>query len=183
MAFLQWLSRCVPGLSLIALLVFLEYTLGIVRTAWVTFVSPTTKVLQVAHPVLLWIFVVYSVFLHIMAWLFPLRLCRAAWTAASKVEEAHKELDDDLTRASTPEDDESVTSLELSPVSSNTSNQHPVIMAIIIPSYKEDIGTLEDTLNVLASHPLARESYDVSLHIILNAFSNTAIGLFGYGRA
>jgi hypothetical protein len=41
----------------------------------------------------------------------------------------------------------------------------PVIHAIILPSYKEDMGTLVQTLNVLASHCLAKSSYDVSLDL------------------
>ncbi|RDW92830.1 glycosyltransferase family 2 protein [Aspergillus mulundensis] len=38
-----------------------------------------------------------------------------------------------------------------------------VTHAIIIPNYKEDIGTLRETLNVLASHPRARSRYEVYL--------------------
>jgi hypothetical protein len=38
-----------------------------------------------------------------------------------------------------------------------------VVHAIIIPNYKEEMDTLRETLDVLASHPQARETYDVSL--------------------
>ncbi|PGH19671.1 hypothetical protein AJ80_03826 [Polytolypa hystricis UAMH7299] len=38
-----------------------------------------------------------------------------------------------------------------------------VIHAIIIPNYKEDLETMRETLDVLASHMLARSSYDVYL--------------------
>ena len=38
-----------------------------------------------------------------------------------------------------------------------------VIHAIILPSYKEDLDTLRETLSVLASHILAKSSYDVSV--------------------
>lgn len=37
-----------------------------------------------------------------------------------------------------------------------------VIHAIIVPNYKEEMDTLRETLEVLASHPQARETYDVS---------------------
>lgn len=37
-----------------------------------------------------------------------------------------------------------------------------VIHAIIIPNYKEEIDTLRETLDVMASHPFARDTYDVS---------------------
>ena len=43
----------------------------------------------------------------------------------------------------------------------------PVIHAIILPSYKEDIDTLRETLSVLASHFLAKPTYDVSLKSLL----------------
>ncbi|KAI0164725.1 glycosyl transferase family group 2-domain-containing protein [Xylariaceae sp. FL1272] len=38
-----------------------------------------------------------------------------------------------------------------------------VIHAIVIPNYKEEIDTLRETLDVMASHPQARETYDVYL--------------------
>ncbi|KAI1173865.1 glycosyl transferase family group 2-domain-containing protein [Nemania sp. FL0916] len=38
-----------------------------------------------------------------------------------------------------------------------------VIHAIIIPNYKEEMDTLRETLDVMASHPLARDTYDVYL--------------------
>ncbi|KAI8632170.1 glycosyl transferase family group 2-domain-containing protein [Xylariaceae sp. FL1651] len=38
-----------------------------------------------------------------------------------------------------------------------------VIHAIIIPNYKEEMDTLRETLDVLASHPQARDTYDVYL--------------------
>jgi hypothetical protein len=41
-------------------------------------------------------------------------------------------------------------------------DQDKVIHAIIIPNYKEDVDGLRETLDVLASHPQARLSYDVS---------------------
>ena len=37
------------------------------------------------------------------------------------------------------------------------------IHAIILPSYKEDMDTMKETISVLASHVLAKSSYDVSL--------------------
>lgn len=37
-----------------------------------------------------------------------------------------------------------------------------VVHAIVIPNYKEELDTLKETLEVLASHPHAHEAYDVS---------------------
>ena len=38
-----------------------------------------------------------------------------------------------------------------------------VVHAIILPSYKEDMDTMRETLSVLASHLLAKSSYDVRI--------------------
>lgn len=38
-----------------------------------------------------------------------------------------------------------------------------VVHAILLPNYKEDIDTLRETLEVLASHAQARTSYDVRM--------------------
>lgn len=42
------------------------------------------------------------------------------------------------------------------------SEPNNVIHAIVIPNYKEEVDSLRETLDVLASHPQARNSYDVS---------------------
>ncbi|CAK7271430.1 hypothetical protein SEPCBS119000_004602 [Sporothrix epigloea] len=42
-------------------------------------------------------------------------------------------------------------------------SQHQVIHAIVIPNYKEEVDTLRETLDVLASHSCARTNYDVYL--------------------
>lgn len=39
----------------------------------------------------------------------------------------------------------------------------PVTHAILVPSYKEHVETMKETLNVLASHRLAKRRYDASL--------------------
>lgn len=38
----------------------------------------------------------------------------------------------------------------------------PIVHAIVIPNYKEEVDSLKETLEVLASHPQAQTSYDVS---------------------
>lgn len=38
-----------------------------------------------------------------------------------------------------------------------------IVHAVVIPNYKEEVDTLRETLDVLASHPQARHSYDVSI--------------------
>jgi hypothetical protein len=41
--------------------------------------------------------------------------------------------------------------------------QEKILHAILIPNYKEDIDGLRETLDVLASHPQSRSTYDVSI--------------------
>lgn len=50
--------------------------------------------------------------------------------------------------------------------------QELVIHAIVIPNYKEELDTLRETLEVLASHPRAQSAYDVSLLPPSRAASN-----------
>ncbi|KAI0176702.1 glycosyl transferase family group 2-domain-containing protein [Pestalotiopsis sp. NC0098] len=38
-----------------------------------------------------------------------------------------------------------------------------IVHAVVIPNYKEEVDTLRETLDVLASHPQARHSYDIYL--------------------
>lgn len=56
---------------------------------------------------------------------------------------------------------------ELNEISSDSHktflNDTVVIHAIIIPNYKEETDILRETLEVLASHPRARSSYDIYL--------------------
>lgn len=52
-----------------------------------------------------------------------------------------------------------------------------VIHAIIIPNYKEEYDTLRETLEVLASHPRAQDSYDVSrIFIVTREFCQAIAG-------
>ncbi|CZS90210.1 uncharacterized protein RCO7_08631 [Rhynchosporium graminicola] len=46
---------------------------------------------------------------------------------------------------------------------SSTWDDEPVVHTIILPNYKEDLDTLRETLDILASHSLARSSYEIYL--------------------
>jgi hypothetical protein len=46
-----------------------------------------------------------------------------------------------------------------------------VVHAIVVPNYKEEVDTLRETLDVLASHPQARNTYDVSYTFFVNCLS------------
>jgi hypothetical protein len=131
------------------------------------------------------IFAYYSLLLHAMVVLvFPIRACWAVDSLTRGVQNVarNRALKDfkysqqrrlsstSLSSAETLTSQASTTSSEAGDIDSADSttdielDQDKIIHAIIIPNYKEDIDGLRETLDVLASHPQARSSYDVSLH-------------------
>ena len=56
-----------------------------------------------------------------------------------------------------------------------TSQISTPMFAIIIPAYKEERETLEETIRVLASHPLACTSYHVRNHEVFYPIARTPI--------
>lgn len=164
MAVLDWIVRCIPGLSILCLLVVAECALQVVQTGLIGLRYPP-GLIPSRNPVFAQIiFCTYSLILHVLAFLFPIRLCRSVWQASNAIGEVRNarpgsagsgkaKLED------VPSFNYVSASAEEQDVKENSSE---TIMVIMVPSYKEDIGVLEDTLNVLASHPLASRSYDVS---------------------
>ncbi|KAF5248508.1 hypothetical protein FANTH_5909 [Fusarium anthophilum] len=133
------------------------------------------------------IFAYYCLFVHILVCIFPLRACWTIWTLTQSMKRAARSdsLLDLKKLASRRDSYTSVSSSETlisspnSPASSTTSEAGDydpeyytdgvsgaydnVIHVIIIPNYKEEVDTLRETLDVLASHPQAHYSYDVYL--------------------
>jgi hypothetical protein len=160
MHLLRWLLRCTPGLSVFGLLVLLESSLKIVETEWLSFFYPPFLV-HVANPVVAQtIFISYSVFLHILALLFPLRLCASAWAATRDIRATHAS-SKTSTRNAHPAEELRNEHLDPDPQQDILKTSGSVKMAVVLPSYKEDIEILESSLRVLASHTMARSSYDV----------------------
>lgn len=128
------------------------------------------------------IFAYYCLLIHVLVAMFPLRSCWAVWdmtrtlrkTAHSKALEnlkfAHRRRGSSTSLSSS----ETLTSSHGSSTSSEAGDfdaelytdgdgePDRVIHAIVIPNYKEELDTLRETLEVLGSHPQARNSYDVS---------------------
>lgn len=164
MAFFQWLSRCAPGLSLIILIVFIECTLGLVESTWISLFYSRLSLSHVGGYLMRAGFILYSFILHFVTLVFPVRLCWATWEAGSRIREQHREEVDDDAKSISEKSDEGYKSDEMIYVEEIGAEQVQVIMAIIVPCYKEDISILEDTLGVLGSHILAKDSYDVRYH-------------------
>jgi hypothetical protein len=138
MALRQWLLSCIPGLSIILLFVVVELSLGLGRSTYL-YLRHKQPQPPLLDPVVTQIlFSTYSVALHLLAAVFPIRLARAARAATNAIRSYH--------------------SRDVAPLPSNV---RPTVMVIILPAYKETIGTLRETLDVLASHIDAAISYDV----------------------
>ena len=137
-----------------------------------------------------WIYIIYSVAAHVSACLiFPARLCWSTWHMVDEIRLAKYDAAEvsrpyaDSEAASSIDDKASLMSLSAASSASATpeaplsrastpsskvgaaggyEDADTVIHAIIIPNYKEDMDTMRETLAVLASHVLAKSSYDVS---------------------
>ncbi|KAK5663667.1 hypothetical protein OQA88_4098 [Cercophora sp. LCS_1] len=131
------------------------------------------------------IFAYYCLLIHFLVFVFPLRSCWAVFTITRTLQKsarskalkdlkfAHRRRGSSTSLSSS----ETLTSSrELSSTSSSEAGDldpefftdgdiapDRVIHAIVIPNYKEENDTLRETLDVLASHPQARNTYDVFL--------------------
>jgi hypothetical protein len=153
MAVLKWLFRCTPGLSVFCLLILLEAALRILETEWLSFFRPPFLT-HIASPVVAQtVFVTYAVFLHLLAFFFPLRLCACAYAATQEIKAAHERSN----LGASPR----LKAIEYEFGQIGQQKPSNVTMAIILPSYKEDIEILESSMRVLASHSMARNCYDV----------------------
>jgi hypothetical protein len=123
----------------------------------------------------------YSVIIHTLVFMFPMRACWAVedLTRSLRKVARNKQLRDfkfshqrrlsqtSLSSAETLTSQSSSSSseagdIELSYYTDADIEQEKIIHAIVIPNYKEDIDGLRETLDVLACHPQARSTYDVS---------------------
>lgn len=105
------------------------------------------------------LFSFYSIFVHILAAVFPVRACLAVRYITRQVRKAKSELR---------------TSPAASPLYISEKNplDNTLLHVIIIPNYKEDVDTLRATMAVLASHAQAQTSYHVG-HIFFRNTQNS----------
>jgi hypothetical protein len=155
MALARWATRCIPGLSVLALLVLIESALQIFQTTFIGLTYPTGLIKRTNPVVAQFLFSTYTILLHLLAFLFPLRLCRAVWYATSAIRQAQFDSGNFL---SNKEKDNDGSSPRLR---GSDGDDADIVHVVIIPIYKEEVETLEDTLNVLASHSAARQTYNV----------------------
>ncbi|KAL4819835.1 glycosyl transferase family group 2-domain-containing protein [Aspergillus spinulosporus] len=163
--FAQWVTRCLPGFSILALLVLLLSASDAIPGLWRDPAKdrPDGPVLNLAQK----IFILYSILVHLNTLLFTGRLSWALSYAFAQTSRMLKRRDHSLGGAwkrSGPLEDPSSTALDQeSPRVSVSEVAEEVTQAIIIPNYNEDIDTLRETLDVLAGHPRARSQYEIYL--------------------
>lgn len=142
-----WTTRSIPAFSicLVAVLLVLSFCIspyGIGEAGKHNGKATTAQI----------ILSVYTVFLHILSIVFPARVCLSMAHILKKMRETLQDLPSGRRRR--------VQSI----VNEEKEVQSPVpLFAIILPAYKEEIATLEETLRVLASHTQARQSYHVRI--------------------
>ena len=185
---LGWLTRCLPGFSLIGLTLLLLCAFTDILQ------SPLAKKLLPQPPIsspgqegpwsgLVWpqrIFIIYTLWLHVHTLAFTLRL---VWSILTAIRSTREVLQRRLETSpiSSPQSPQPVDQLysdqPISPVSLSSPSISPydkknfvstheltekeLVHAIILPNYSEDLHTLETTLRVLASHPRAKSQYEV----------------------
>lgn len=139
-----------------------------------------------------YIFAYYALFVHVLVFMLPFRALWAVWDVtqalkrtlrgdalldykklAIKRRDSYASLSSSETLTSEHNTASSATSeagdVEEMYTDSGDVIQDPIIHAIVIPNYKEEMDTLKETLEVLASHPLAHSSYDVSFAPLFRA--------------
>jgi hypothetical protein len=173
---LSWASRRVGGLSLVSLL-FLCYW---VISSQIRSIGDDAN----SSPKTVVFFAYYSLLIHFMVVIFPIRACWAAWditwTLKKMIRTRNWKESSPIRRSSSTSSSFSNAGT-LTPTQASDSSisgdagevesgyfadlevELPKnIHAILIPNYKEEYHVLEETLSVLASHTQARGQYDVS---------------------
>lgn len=147
------------------------------------------------------VFAYYSLFIHCLVFIVPVRACWAVWQVTQSMKRSSRtqymhdymklsnrrrlssaslsssetltsDLNGDSTVTSEAGDTELDMYTDVDDIVDDT-----VVHAIVIPNYKEDIDTLRETLDVLASHPRAQTAYDVS-HPALNPTLSIRVARF-----
>lgn len=140
-----YLTRIVPALSLIGVLILLVCSF---------IVAPYGRVRNGEHhgeaTKSQLILAVYTIILHVLSVMFAVRVCWSMGDVINGINENANVVEKPRRRKSQASKNTRVVNLHSGPT-----------FVVIIPAYKEDIETLQETIAVLASHPRARCSYHV----------------------
>lgn len=144
-----YITRIIPALSVLALITLIVYSFVIEPYGQNNSRRPNGPAAATKWQLAL---SVYTMFLHFMSIAFPARVC---WAMGDVIRHM-KEL------ASIKDSPKKRRGHTLKGERGNIAVPIPTFV-IILPAYKEETTTLEETLRVLASHLRARQSYHVGL--------------------
>lgn len=140
-----WLTRCIPALTILAVfcLLFLSFLSSPYGRGESGKHNGSATIPQL-------ILGIYTVFLHIQSIAFPARVCYAIGHVTKKIKESLRPAD---------------TSQQCNVQTIKRQTGHGAVttplFVIILPAYKEEMETLEETLRVLGSHAQATHCYHV----------------------
>lgn len=179
MGAVPWFPRCVPGLSCV-FIVLLVLAALVDPSWWLQLLgwhrpsgSPSHGHQRTADQ---WTFpqlvlVIYTILIHCLALNFPLRLCWATRQTTVQLKQALTKCADlrgvhgiksEVSVSLMPSESTALLNAIEVPYNEDRHAGRGVTHVILLPSYKEEIETLRESLDVLASHAAAREHYDVS---------------------
>lgn len=146
-----WATRCIPAFSVCIVVTVLVFAF-IVRP----FGRHDTSRHHGKATTWQLVLSAYTVLLHIMSIIFPTRVCWALGDIMQRMKVVAMIRDNPQKRKTQTikTEEGSVT--------------YPVpLFVIILPAYKEEMSTLEETLRVLGSHPQAHHSYHVCTYNVI----------------
>ncbi|KAJ5669857.1 hypothetical protein N7462_010927 [Penicillium macrosclerotiorum] len=185
---LGWVTRCLPGFSILALALLLLCAFSDIfkSSLWKSFFPPPAQDSK-PYPDGFWtglniaqcVFVIYAVLIHCHMFGFTLRLGWAIFRATSNAKAVFKRRLEQSPSQPHRDNGEALVEKPLSPALTLSPDLSPskkvdvaivdelvedeLIHAIILPNYCEELHTLETTLKVLASHPRAKRQYEIYL--------------------
>lgn len=131
----------------------------------------------------------YTIACHLLGFTFPLRLCWSSWSLTQRLKAAgalqlqqmpapSQGCPKEHWKTSDSGYESSNSSAPLSPSSELRGGSafekgeydDLILHTIILPNYKEDMDTLKETLDVLASHSQAVSSYEVSSQLSIDEY-------------
>ena len=172
---LAWQFRCIPAATNLTLFVLFLIAFG-------DFHYPLPRKLPLprkwhngetrdelhatARAAVQWVVALCMVLVQLLACVYPLRLCWATFQTTREIATLvdHRGHNDLAKSTEVSAWSRAIRhNLKLwEQLLAGSGRSPPLIHAILVPSYKETIETLKETLNVLASHRSAKRRYDVS---------------------
>ena len=190
----SWCTQRIASVGLVAILLLTYLALGYDRPSIVPLSNDSTPLPAEDRPTrsltkAQMVFVCYTIAAHVLALVFPIRLCWATRSLTKRLRgvsvkqvstprprrRSMKEIkhQDDGYEASISSFADSSSSSVYSESTDDCSPEREklsdvVLHTIIVPNYKEELDTLRETLEVLACHRHAKNTYEVPFKPVYN---------------